>query len=179
MSTLVIHHESLYLRFFLWVWGIGTEQLNACKLFWGTVFFPFGIFATNKRRVIAYSILALFYTLLAVVSLMNGSWILATFWLFFGVLDVFFSCMFHQGLPEDERSAVLSKITERGSEAFAGIVGAIAETIFDIEERFNLVDHTRDLVDAPVIRRINGFFSLAREYERSFKKRFCPEVRVI
>lgn len=173
MTTITIHQNSLFLRFFLWVWGTDPERLNVCKLFWGSIFFPFGIlFASNKRRVVTYAMIGAFYVLLTIHFFAEGSLIYAVACLFWAIVYTLLTCVFHQSLDTNERGRVLSKITEHGS----AIMGNCLEGVASIFDR--VADYDEREENEPAEHSIKGFFSLVREYMHSAKRRWCPLIRI-
>ncbi len=42
-KELLVRKDAWFIRFFIWCWGAKEENLDQCRVFWGLLFFPFGI----------------------------------------------------------------------------------------------------------------------------------------
>jgi hypothetical protein len=48
MEDILIKRDKFYIRFFMWVWDMGEEKLDQCRVFWGLLFFPIGLLINEK-----------------------------------------------------------------------------------------------------------------------------------
>ena len=181
MRTLTISKNSLYLRFFLWLWEANPEKLDICKLFWGTLFFPIALIQFKKvYRFIPR--VTFFYMIGTVLFVALASWTVAIMWFVFAIgcaiygyitmwrkqrLIVFRPCMVER---RKEKEHVLSRVTRRGSVVMDWI----------LEYTIGLaIDLAYDVVDSRAGQCIDGFFGVIAEYIRAAKKRSCIYVRVV
>jgi hypothetical protein len=188
MGTLTISRNNIGLRFFLWAWEADPDKLNICKLLWGTVFLPVGIFfAKESSRPFYYlsRLAASWLTCIVIPSLCLG--------IYDGALAVFMLVLFSifynyvrrdaiarkcdlQDAKNEAEKAKLETEEYRFSERTERILDKIFNPIFwliglvgDAFERFSWTKPGE---------RITGFFSLCYYFIKSAKQNTCLLVKV-
>lgn len=68
-----------YIRFFLWTWNASPQNLNICKLFWGTVFLPISLWVSIPAAAERHSVsgFAVFWLISGSVVMSLGLYISA------------------------------------------------------------------------------------------------------
>ena len=173
MRTLTISKNSLFLRFFLWVWETNPEKLNICKLFWGTILFPVAFMSSTKKAYRFIPRITFFYMAGAVIFAALDKWAEAIVWFVFAVAFVFFGYAISQSITERraEKDRALSNLTGRGTVVWEWIedhtIGWLLDLAYGYHER-----------DSRVGQHIGGFFGVISEYAHSAKQHLCLLVRV-
>ena len=176
MRTLTISKNSLFLRFFLWVWETDPEKLNICKLFWGTILFPVA-FLRFKDAYRFIPRITFFYMAGAVIFVALGKWAEAIVWVVLAVGSGVFGYAImrqrSQSITErrEEKERALSNLTGRGTVVWEWIedhtIGWLLDLAYGYHER-----------DSRVGQHIGGFFGVISEYAHSAKQHLCLLVRV-
>lgn len=179
--------NSLYLRFFLWLWDADPQRLNLCKLFWGTLFFPLA-FARWKLVCRFIPRITFVYLVYAVILAACGIWVNALVWSIGCLLLVTAGYIYYQHkkrstTKREEKERMLSKITELGSR-FAewvaeSMIGAwLGERVDWILENTlgRLFDFIDNISDSAANWRKSGFPTIIGEYFKALKKRVCTVV---
>jgi hypothetical protein len=188
MNTLTMSKGNVWLRFFLWAWEANPEKLNICRLFWGVVFLPIGIFFVKDS-------VRPFYCL----SRLGATWLFCLVfpYLFFGEyvgalvfsLLVFCSMAYNHlnriaiaikcDKQETEARAKKAKLEEReykfsprGEKILEKISQPIIWIVVFMMEKFDLFSLTKSG------ERITGFMSLCYHFLLSTKQRTCLFVKV-
>ena len=87
MKTLSISKTSIYLKVFCWMWKTDIKKLNICKLFWGTLFFPFALFQRDSGNLVVGFLYVLYATHLIIVHMVGWG-------IFFLFISLYFFSMY-------------------------------------------------------------------------------------
>ena len=188
MSTLTISHDNVWLRFFLWAWEVNPNRLNICKLFWGTVFLPVGIFFVKESKRPFYCLsplAAIWLTCLVIPSLCLGAYI-GTFTYSMLVLcsmlynytrrdKIAKKCDLQEEKAKARKAELEAKdyqLSERTEKILDKVLGPLIWLINFIMETFERFSWTRPG------ERITGLFSLCFHFIKSMKQKTCLFVKV-
>lgn len=181
---LTIKKNSLFVRIFMWGWNVEPDNLNICKLFWGTLFFPITLMHPGKKTYRYVSRLTTFYfaggVIFTVLMAMNICHVLlAIEYYLFAALFLVINYKEDNKKPKEELNEKLSRLTERGS--------GVVERIFDNSVVEWILNHTLyalfDFIDnvrsSGANRQIKGLFSMVAMYLRALKQKTCVNVKVV
>lgn len=199
MEDILINKEKSYIRFFMWVWEMGEEKLDQCRVFWGLLFFPIGLaykFHNNLCFFQAGVFFVCCFFLLPFSLIFN--YCLRLQLIFFGVGVVwlfigYFLKIFTISLKKDYKiEKTLNKITIIGSaaigkiQAFLGVIFYIPAKIilFFVKPVWKIIAKSFPLLGKLCNSTINnekikGFFRFAWEYIVAYKKNHCRKIKLI
>ena len=170
MKKIRLSGNSRFVRLFVWWWEANPEQLNICKLFWGTLFFPIALcnFESAYRFVPR---IAVFYAIGAPVFMLMGMWFAGFSWLIVAALFAalgYAESRQHQNAAtrREAKSRRLAKAAEFGSR-FGDKLG---DTVVPVLAR---------VFESRLFARADGFFAMIGGYMRALKARTCPQVEII
>lgn len=204
MRTLTISKDSLYIRWFLWIWKANPEKLNICKLFWGTLLFPMAFLSTGNL-VFFIPCSTLFWWVAAIAVIVALDWRFAGgLWFGLGTASLLLSYLTwrkKRGSKEgpEEEDRMLSQVTEGGSAAvslihrfpkpnfflirWAGILGKslLGGLTWLVAQAFGLVCWALRPVGGVLERvefgdSIGDFLEVISGYVEAVKKRYCFSV---
>jgi hypothetical protein len=178
MSTLTISKNSLFMRFFLWAWDVDPANLNICKLFWGTVLFPFA-FCTWKMA-------NRFFPKITILYLMGGGSCMVAFiffhrmgllfagslWLLCALLSIIFGKKVVASLDKKTAAAKAEQKLARVTASGSWVGEKFGDVLYYIVTFFTTAYETRPG------QIMSNFFHVVCEYLRGLREQTCVRVKV-
>jgi len=200
IKDILIKRNKFYIRFFMWVWDIGEEKLDQCRLFWGLLFFPFGLLVNEKLADSAQfgffaSGICLYGLLFRLI--LGGTYSELIMWItlvLFGLVFAGIGFLLGKVTIEktDRAEKILNKITIIGSatmrkiRAFLGLIFYVPVKIilFFVKPVWKLIAKSFPLLEKLWDSTINsdkakGFFRLIWEHIVTFKENHCRKIKLI
>lgn len=204
-KDLLIKKDKLYIRFFMWVWGMEEDELDQCRVFWGLLGFPFGLLHNEKHNfngltksgflLMGVSFLFAFISLLVFTFTFDASgFIYACAWFIMALACLVIGYFSDMAKIEksDKAKKVLNKITIIGEaigeklQAFFGLIFYIPCKIFMFFWRpiWKILLKIFPPIGKAVEKffdddRVQGFFSFIVKSVLSYKKKHCRKIKLV
>lgn len=200
-KDILVKKDSLFIRFFMWVWDFEEDNLDQCRVFWGLMFFPCGFLFREKRRasrdyglfLLGLSFYLLMVSLFALLLGKQTPWaIMFTYFILglgFIAVDYFPTVVTIK--KSDNAEKILNKITITGSIVLRKILSFL-RLIFYVPVKI-IIFFTKPIWKLlirlfPGIKRLwhkiidaektKGFFRFIVTYIMDYKQNHCRKIKL-